>query len=250
MQDCEKAGRAYEKVLLKAKPQIEERLPPWEAMLKKMVWSQLDEYRGKRILDFGSGMGVSASYYAENNTVIAIEPNEELVNKRWNDYEYEQVLGGMEKLEQLKDNSFDVILCHSVLEYVEDRQNVVREFYRLLKPDGILSVVKHNPAGRVMQMTVLLNQFDRAERILNGQNDMSTEYGIIQYYDDKDVLAWCPEFTLVKTQGICTFWRLQQNQEMQSDVIWQRNMLKLEMLAADIDVYKAVSFFHHIQFHK
>ena len=58
-------------------------LQPWECLMKRMVWRQLGDVRGKRILDFGSGIGVSANYLAEYNEVIAIEPDEESVRNRW-----------------------------------------------------------------------------------------------------------------------------------------------------------------------
>lgn len=47
-------------------------LPPWECLLKKMVWQQLGRITNHKILDFGSGIGVTANYLAENNDVTAI----------------------------------------------------------------------------------------------------------------------------------------------------------------------------------
>lgn len=52
-------------------------LPPWECLMKRMVWQQLGDLRDKKILDFGSGIGVMANYLAEYNEVIAIEPDED-----------------------------------------------------------------------------------------------------------------------------------------------------------------------------
>ena len=34
-------------------------LPPWEALLKKVLWTQIGQLSNKRILDFGSGIGVT-----------------------------------------------------------------------------------------------------------------------------------------------------------------------------------------------
>lgn len=58
-------------------------IPAWDRLLKRIVWKQLGQIEGKRILDFGSGEGISANYYAKNNEVIAIEPMEERLNHRW-----------------------------------------------------------------------------------------------------------------------------------------------------------------------
>ena len=40
-----------------------EQLLPWERMLKQIVWSQLGDFADKKILDFGSGFGVTADHY-------------------------------------------------------------------------------------------------------------------------------------------------------------------------------------------
>ena len=37
------------------------------------------QYRREKILDFGSGEGITANYFAKNNDVIAIEPSEEML---------------------------------------------------------------------------------------------------------------------------------------------------------------------------
>ena len=36
-------------------------LQPWECLMKKIVWKQLGEIRDKKILDFGSGIGISTN---------------------------------------------------------------------------------------------------------------------------------------------------------------------------------------------
>ena len=223
-----------------------ERLHPWEAMMKQMVWHQLGEIRNKKVLDFGSGYGVTACWYARCNTVTAIEPSSQAVNERWRTFPYTQLLGSTEELRKLPDESYDVILCHNVLEYAEDREDIVREFARLLKPDGLISIVKHNRAGRVMQMTVLLNAFDKANELLDGSDGIASQYGSIRYYEDGDVEKWSDQLKIVKTLGMRTFWDLQQNQEIHKEPEWQKQMLAMENRISDIDEYKAVAFFHHL----
>ena len=131
-------------------------LPAWERLLKKIVWAQLGDVQGKNILDFGSGEGITANHFAENNYVVAIEPSQDMLVTRWADFEYRQIQGDVKALSVFDDNTFDMIICHNVLEYIEDKKSVLAELYRVLKPQGILSIVKHNRAGRVMQMAVLL----------------------------------------------------------------------------------------------
>ena len=225
-------------------------LPPWEKLLKQMVWQQLGDLHDRRILDFGSGSGITASHYARCNDVLAIEPSEEAVRNRCREYPYEQRIGSTEQLKQLPDESFDVILCHNVLEYALDREDIVREFARLLKKDGLLSIVKHNRAGRVMQMVVLLNDFDKAKALLDGQDGAASRYGTIRYYEDADVETWVNQLRIVQTLGIRTFWDLQQNQEIQKNEEWQKRMLEMEMRVSEMEEYKAIAFFHHLMIRK
>lgn len=221
-------------------------LQPWECLMKRMVWRQLGDIRGKRILDFGGGIGVSANYLAEHNEVIAIEPDEESVRNRWSDNPYTQLVGSTNEIRKLADESFDMIICHNVLEYVEDKEDIVNEFARILKPDGRISIVKHNRAGRVMQMVVLLNDFDHAQSLLDGGNGTTANYGTIRYYEDNDIEKCCPKLTITKTLGMRTFWDLQQNQECHKDIDWQDKMLEMEMRVSDIDEYRKIAFFHHL----
>ncbi|MBQ2699864.1 MAG: class I SAM-dependent methyltransferase, partial [Clostridia bacterium] len=125
--------------------------------MKQILWAQLGEIQGQHILDFGSGEGVTANHFARNNQVVAIEPSAEMLSRQWQDYSYRQIQGDAASLSTFDDNTFDVVICHNVLEYIEDQQRIVQQLHRVLKPNGLLSIVKHNRAGRVMQMAVLLD---------------------------------------------------------------------------------------------
>ena len=221
-------------------------LQPWECLMKRIVWEQLGEIRGKKILDFGSGIGVTANYLAEHNEVIAVEPDEESVRERWTDNPYTQIIGSLENLIEIADETFDLIICHNVLEYVKDREIIVKEFKRILKNDGEISIVKHNRAGRVMQMVVLLDDFEHAHSLLDGNDGSASKYGVIRYYEDSDIEKWCPELTITKTLGMRTFWDLQQNQEKHKETDWQDKMVEIEMRVSDLNEYKDSAFFHHL----
>ena len=65
-------------------------VPAWERLFKKIVWKQLGDMEGKKILDFGSGEGITANHFAEKNDVTAIEPSKKMLSNAWKDYEYTQ----------------------------------------------------------------------------------------------------------------------------------------------------------------
>ena len=227
-----------------------EKLAPWERLLKRILWEQLGEIRGKKILDFGSGTGVTACHFAAHNDVTAVELCRQSIDERWVVHDYTQLLGSTEVLRGMEAERFDVIFCHNVLEYAEDREIIVKELGRLLKKGGVMSVVKHNRPGRVMQMAVLLNEFDRARRLLEGKNDAASRYGTIRYYEDEDLSKWCEELRVERVLGIRTFWDLQQKQECHTDAEWQEKTMELEMRVSEMAPYRSVAFFHHILLRK
>lgn len=229
---------------------MQNQLPVWEMLAKEMIWNQIGFLEDKDILDFGSGNGATADYYAAGNRVTAVEPSKEVLSGRIDTNGYRQLIGSTDELKKLNGNSFDFIFCHNVLEYAPDREDIVNEFYRLLKPGGKLSVVKHNRAGRVMQMVVLLNNFGEANRLLDGRDGTAQKYGSINYFDDNDIRRWRPGFKLLKTYGLRTFWDLQQNQDIQKDSQWQRNMLEIETRVSENTDFQKIAFFHHLIFER
>ena len=208
-------------------------LQPWECLMKRIAWKQLGDVHDKNILDFGSGIGVTANYLADHK-----------------DNQYTQITGSTDEVRKFADETFDMIICHNVLEYAEDRVDIVKEFARILKQDGKISIVKHNRAGRVMQMVVLLNDFEHAHSLLDGNDGMTSKYGAIRYYEDSDIEKWCPELMITKTLGMRTFWDMQQNQEIHKDTDWQDKMAEIEMRVSDMDEYKDIAFFHHLMIEK
>lgn len=225
-------------------------LPALDRLFKRIVWQQMGDISGKRILDFGSGEGITADHFAANNEVIAIEPSEDMLANAWKDNKYEQIVGDVSSLSRFVDNSFDMIICHNVLEYIDNKKQVITELSRLLKTGGILSLVKHNRAGRVMQMAVLLDDFDRANALLDRKDGSSTQFGAIRYYDDEDISKWNRKLKLIDTFGIRTFWDLQQNQEKHNGEEWQLKMVQLENRVSKIQEYRDIAFFHHLIFVK
>lgn len=218
---------------------------PWGRLFYRLVWHNL-EFEHKKILDFGSGFGVTANHLAKCNDVTAIEPSGEMIEHRICDNHYRQMKGSLDKLKELEESSFDVILCHNVFEYAQEREEILAEFHRVLKKDGVLSIVKHNKAGKVMQKAVFENNLDEALQLLNGGNAVSQNFGTINEYEFRDLQDYTEErFVLHKTYGIRTFFGIQPN-SFKSEPGWEERMFKLECAVENDAVYTNVAFFHHL----
>ncbi|MBW9169900.1 methyltransferase domain-containing protein [Clostridium estertheticum] len=221
---------------------------PWGVMFYRAVWEQLSQITNSKILDFGSGLGITANHLAKNNEVFAIEPNADMVEMRICENNYKQIIGDIEELKQQEDSSFDLVVCHNVLEYAEDPKEIFREFYRVLRPNGIISMVKHNHAGRIMSKVIFENNMDEAIRLLNGGVSNVANFGQVNYYNINDIRGWIGELdiNIEKVLGIRTFFALHPNNEIRYDPIWQEKMFEVEMMVSDIEDYINISFYNHV----
>lgn len=218
---------------------------PWGKLFYRLVWHNI-ECEGKKILDFGSGLGVTADYFAKNNDVTAIEPNEEMIEHRFCNNEYSQIFGGIEQLRKAPNQSYDMIICHNVLEYLDNRTELLCEFSRVLKPDGFVSIVKHNKAGKIMQKAVFEYKINEALELINHGIAVSANFGTINEYDNCELEKHCEgSFEIDKIYGVRMFFALQRNElKMESD--WISNMYNLESTTEEIPEFRNIAFFHHV----
>jgi SAM-dependent methyltransferase len=74
--------------------------------------------------------------------------------------------------------SFDLILCHNVLEFVDDPVAVLCSAARILRrPFGVLSVLVRNQPGEVLKAALLNGDLAAAERNLNAEWGDESLYG-------------------------------------------------------------------------
>lgn len=95
-------------------------------------------------------------------------------------------------------------------------------------------------------MAVLLDDFEKANALLNGEDSKASKFGAIRYYEDFDVTKWHSDIYIDQIYGIRTFWDLQQNQEKHSDEYRQENMIQLEMSVSKLHDFINIAFFHHL----
>ncbi len=230
------------------KAYIETQKKPWGIMFYKLIWEQLPQITNSKILDFGSGLGITANHLAENNDVVAIDPNVDMVEMRMHDNNYQQIIGDIEQLRQQQDNSFDVVVCHNVLEYAKERKDIFREFYRVLKPNGIISIIKHNHNGRIMAKAVFENNLDEAIRLINGGEAKAAYFGEVDYYGINDIREWIGDLdiNIEKVLAIRSLFGLHPNNEIRYDPVWQEKMFELEMKVSSIDDFVNIAFYNHI----
>ena len=218
---------------------------PWGKIQYEITFAQLVHLKNKKILDFGSGLGLVSQFLGENNEVVAIEPEKEMLFAYPN-HTYKKILGSLEQVEKFESESFDIVLCHNVLEYIEEnnREKYLSEFKRVLKKDGKLSIIKHNQVGKIMQAVVFSNDVDQALDLLKGNEFRSISFNSGTTYTI-DKLLEMSKMKLVKYQAIRTFYSLQMN-EVKTQDNWLKKMTEMELAVCDLLPYKDISFLQHV----
>ncbi len=225
---------------------------PWGKMFYDMIYEQLNIPSDKRIriLDFGAGFCITADHYAGDHEVVAVEPNEEMYSLRVEESDYTLITQGPDYLKTVPDNSFDIALCHNVLEYVENREEILKQLARVVKPEGLLSVIKHNLFGRVMGSAVLGDDPKAAMDLLNEVSEDSM-FGSRSVYSNEFLIdTLSHEMILSDSYGIRVFFGLSSNNEIKYKNEWYQSMLSLEIKASTIDEFKKIAFFNHLIFKK
>ena len=224
---------------------------PWGKMFYDMLFEQLTIPQSPKlnILDFGSGLGVTANHFAAWHNVTAVEPSEEMIANSFRENEYRQIQGGIEKLMEFEDESFDIIFCHNVLEYIEHKEPIIAEQLRVLKPCGVLSIVKHNRVGRVFGTAVAKSNPKKALSLLDATANDKNDYLGMQYIFSNEYISSLAEKyngNVKEIFGMRAFYALGQDNSIKYTDEWYQDMLTLEHAVASIDEYRNAAFFNHL----
>ena len=145
-------------------PAFKERLEVWRRALEHSVAHMPDK---SLCLDMGCGDGsISRQISARGIRVVGFDQSETmlaLANRRAGEEgvgsRSEYVLASLplsKELIKTYENSAGLIICSSVLEYVDDYETVLRQFHFLLKPGGILllSLPNRHSVYRIFERTL------------------------------------------------------------------------------------------------
>jgi O-antigen biosynthesis protein len=99
----------------------------------------------KKVLDIACGEGYGSNFLSKNHNVVGVDISDEAVN--WakskyacNNLKFEQ--GDATKYG--KKDQFDVIVSFETIEHVSAYKDVIKNFYKLLKSDGMLYISSPN----------------------------------------------------------------------------------------------------------
>jgi ubiquinone/menaquinone biosynthesis C-methylase UbiE len=124
----------------------------------------------ERVLDLGCGWGF---YFKINPLAYGIDANEESI-KYLKKRKYNAVLGDITKRLPFKDNQFQFIICHDILEhfYLSDVAKIFVEMKRILDKGGEIIIISPNKKGYDLGLKTNAGHkhFIRLNEILNIAN--------------------------------------------------------------------------------
>ena len=99
---------------------------------------------GKRLLDAGCGTGHFSKIASEKGAIVtSMDIGERLLEKVAEKCDTERVVGSILNI-RFDDNYFDFVISSEVIEHTENPYRAIKEFYRVLKPGGILALTVPN----------------------------------------------------------------------------------------------------------
>ena len=142
--------------------------------------NKLNIEEGQKVLDYGCGIGSytlpAASLVGKKGKVYALDRQPSAIKR----VEERAQMEGFRNIDTilsdggtgLPGESVDVILLYGVLPEIRNRESLLRELYRVLKPDGYLSTrfcfrLKKNRILEIMQATGLFLLREQKNHILN-----------------------------------------------------------------------------------
>jgi S-adenosylmethionine-dependent methyltransferase len=156
-----------------------------------LAFANLQEFLARatqplRVLDVGGGPGALAVRLARlGHHVTLLDSSHEMLDMAQSAARDAGVVDkvelrqgdGLRLAEFFSGRSFDLILCHNVLEFVEEPEALLRCAPRVMSDSSILSVLVRNQAGEALKATLLTGDLAAAERTLTAEWGDESLYG-------------------------------------------------------------------------
>lgn len=139
---------------------------------------------------------------------------------------------------------FDIVLCHNVIQFVDNTRPLLEKLARVLKPGGFLSLVTTNQYSLPYQAAFADQDLDRAYELLDQSSQHNSIFDIdVHEYRLEEITAWLQELGLEIEQhyGIRCLYNYWGNNELKEDSAVYARLKKLEMEFAERDPYRLIA---------
>ena len=222
----------------------------------ELAWENLRRVlpgRGSRlrVLDLGGGTGFMSVCLARMEfQVVLLDSSEEMLGIARKEAETSGVAERIsfrhadagQLLELFEAESFDIVVCHNLLEYVGDPSAIVRSIAHLLRKEGVVSVLVRNRAGEVLKAAIKSGDWGLAKANLSAGTVVDSLFGKpVRVFDPADVLHMLAQASLgiVAEYGVRVFSDYLDPEEPNGEAY--RQMLELEFILGAQPKFAAVA---------
>lgn len=211
-----------------------------------------------RILDVGGGNGLDAVACAEQgHSVMLVDFSAEMLTEARHLAEEHSVAARMTFHQAdvnaiptlFPDPAFDVVLCHNVVQYVDDPAALLRAVCHPLKRDGLLSLMSVNPESEVYRLAMMQLDPGAARASLDATMGFATVFGVpvhrCQAADMIDLLisTGCEVLGRYGVRSVCDYIA---NNDIKSDPAFFAQLERLEHALSDRHPYLLLARFFQI----
>lgn len=126
--------------------------------VKKYLINNIDYYKGKEVLDFPAGNGITSRILKEiGANPIPMDLFPEYFEIKGITCQRVNIKDGL----PLNDKSVDAIICQEGIEHFSDQYEALKEFNRVLKDNGILLITTPNYSNLRAKLSYLLSESER-----------------------------------------------------------------------------------------
>jgi phosphoribosylformimino-5-aminoimidazole carboxamide ribotide isomerase len=193
------------------------------------------------ILDAGGGNGLDSLRLARmNHHVELIDISRQMLN----DASASAALAGVtDRLnthavdifnidDEFAANEFDIVLCHNVIQFIDEVKAVLEALYRVLKPGGFLSLISTNQYSLPYQAAFLEQDLDKAFELLEPSDQYNAVFDIQAHeFRPDEVIDWLSSlgFSLEKHYGIRCLYNYWGTNELKQSSAVQEKLKRLEI---------------------
>jgi S-adenosylmethionine-dependent methyltransferase len=211
-----------------------------------------------RVLDVGGGTGLDAIPFAkQGHQVTLLDYSGEMIGEAKRSAEEAGVSdritfhqGDIHSIPTLFPNTrFDLILCHNVLQYVNDIKAAIKMMSDVLKPNGLLSIIAMNRNSEPYRLALHQLDLDGALASLDAKMIRTTIFNTdvhARTVDDMREPLHTAGCSIVGDYGIRCVCDYIQNDEIKSDPTFFAKLEKLEYELSSRAPYKNVAKFFHV----
>jgi S-adenosylmethionine-dependent methyltransferase len=144
---------------------------------------------------------------------------------------------------------FDLIICHNVLQYINDVPSLIKKFANLLKPGGVVSIVSINRYSTPYHAAFLDNDLATALTQLDTHTSNAKIFDAVMTSYSADEMKELLENTGVISEGdygircICDYWG---DNERKLDPEIFAQIERLEFALTDLHPYKLLARYFQV----